>query len=131
MAPDWNSVWRVYTASCRGECRRYSTFFSRSIYGSPSDFTDDGGGRSWQMVAIEVTCKVHYGARQVYTALLLKSENVYRLTFSLLVSAPSNIASNVDCPSAQVRKWNSVPRCLSIWSFVRFFAAESKEANRI
>lgn len=79
-----------------------------------SDFIGIGSGRSWQMVAIEVTCKVHYGVRQVYTALLLKSENVYRLTLSLLVSAPSNISSNADYPSAQIRKWNSVLRCFFI-----------------
>jgi len=37
-----------------------------SVSADLSDLTGDG--RSWQMAAIEVTCKVHYGARQVYTA---------------------------------------------------------------
>jgi len=109
-AIDWNNICCVYTTFYCSKCRWYSTFSFLST--DLSDFTGDRDGRSWQMVAIEVTCKVHYGARQVYTALLLKSENVYRLTLSLLVSTPSNISSNSDCLSVQIRKLNSVSRGL-------------------
>lgn len=112
---DWNSIWCMFILlfSAANVVLDIPTFFSRWF--SQQRWISTGntgreGGRSWQMVAIEVTCKVHYGARQVYTALLLKSENVYRLTLSLLVCAVEYISSSADCPSIQIRKWNSVSR---------------------